>query len=367
MTGSGFAELEKKIIAAEGIYIYGAGIVGYGICEAVASIYNSVIISYVATECNNDEQTYAGRTLLEVNELPFEDDNELVIIATPEIYQDNIIQRLSKVSRISYIALNYKDVYEIMQRYYRKEYGFISLADLPEYQEDKTGNLSDITCSIFMAKSEHDVKLEQKVIPARYIIPVQGGSVLSDKKIGSFGDDLGENISEKNRSYSELTVTYWAWKNCNSEYKGICHYRRYLDLSDDDYLNVFGSDVDVVLPFPYLCRGDASFQWKRYISEKDMNFFFSTLKFEEKNAALKALSDTYIYNHNLLIAKREIYDDYCSWLFKTLFNAESYFVSRDRELMPRLMGYLGEILTDIYFIVRRNELKIVHAPEKWMV
>ncbi len=42
----------------------------------------------------------------------------------------------------------------------------------------------------------------------------------------------GENISEKNSSYGELTFHYWFWKNKINEYAnnswfGFCHYRRF--------------------------------------------------------------------------------------------------------------------------------------------
>ena len=47
----------------------------------------------------------------------------------------------------------------------------------------------------------------------------------------TIGDDTGDNISNKNMSFNELTAVYWAWKNYdklgNPDYIGLCHYRRY--------------------------------------------------------------------------------------------------------------------------------------------
>lgn len=44
------------------------------------------------------------------------------------------------------------------------------------------------------------------------------------------GDDMGDNISDRNRRYCELTGIYWAWKNLdklgNPDYIGLNHYRR---------------------------------------------------------------------------------------------------------------------------------------------
>ena len=45
-------------------------------------------------------------------------------------------------------------------------------------------------------------------------------------------DDTGENISEKNPSYCELTGLYWAWKNLQAEVIGLVHYRRYFERQD---------------------------------------------------------------------------------------------------------------------------------------
>ena len=45
--------------------------------------------------------------------------------------------------------------------------------------------------------------------------------------LGYVGDNTGDNISEKNANYCELTGLYWAWKNLKCDYIGLCHYRRY--------------------------------------------------------------------------------------------------------------------------------------------
>lgn len=59
-------------------------------------------------------------------------------------------------------------------------------------------------------------------------MPLEVGAVLHSAAVpGAFPDNAGDNISEKNPAYCELTGLYWAWKNLNCDYIGLVHYRRY--------------------------------------------------------------------------------------------------------------------------------------------
>lgn len=49
------------------------------------------------------------------------------------------------------------------------------------------------------------------------------------------GDDTGDNISDLAKYFSELSVQYWAWKNADVNYYGLCHYRRYLSFSNKKF------------------------------------------------------------------------------------------------------------------------------------
>ena len=57
-------------------------------------------------------------------------------------------------------------------------------------------------------------------------VPVRCGAALDENDKGNaiMGDNTGDNISEKRISFCEYTVQYWAWKNYDADYYGLCHY-----------------------------------------------------------------------------------------------------------------------------------------------
>ena len=65
-------------------------------------------------------------------------------------------------------------------------------------------------------------------------MPIQVGAKLNED-LGYQKDSIGYNISEKNPYYCELTALYWAWKNLETDYLGLVHYRRYFSLKEKKY------------------------------------------------------------------------------------------------------------------------------------
>lgn len=84
----------------------------------------------------------------------------------------------------------------------------------------------------------HRIDLDSETIDNPLYIPVRCGATFDDREnVDMLGDDTGDNISEKRLSYCELTVQYWAWKNVEADYYGLCHYRRYLSFKSGENQN----------------------------------------------------------------------------------------------------------------------------------
>ena len=85
--------------------------------------------------------------------------------------------------------------------------------------------------------------------PIRNIdILIQAGAALTPVRVGDFQDNTGDNISEKNRQYCELTALYWIWKNQTADYYGLEHYRRAFTLNDSEILDILSQGVDAIIP-----------------------------------------------------------------------------------------------------------------------
>jgi len=88
-------------------------------------------------------------------------------------------------------------------------------------------------------------------------IPMQVGSQ-GKPDICYIRDNTGDNISDKNKNFCELTGMYWLWKNDNSNVKGLVHYRRYFlekkckdkweAIASKDYIEGILKDYDIILP-----------------------------------------------------------------------------------------------------------------------
>ncbi len=58
--------------------------------------------------------------------------------------------------------------------------------------------------------------------------PINVGANEFQIEMSCIRDNEGDNISYKHDYYSELTATYWLWKNVDVDFYGVMHYRRYL-------------------------------------------------------------------------------------------------------------------------------------------
>ena len=221
-----------------------------------------------------------------------------------------------------------------------------------------------------MSKFYKDRELNGTYFISDWVHPVQAGAALTDVCVADIQDNAGENISSKNVNYCELTAMYWLSKHISSEYMGLFHYRRMLDVKEDDLYRLREGDVDVILPYPTVHYPNIGEHHKRYLKEADWDAMVQALQevspeyYEHFEEVFKG---QYFYNYNMLIAKEQVFKDYCDWLFAILERTEELSVPKGCERADRYIGYMGENLTTLYFMVNKDKLNIVHAGRKMLI
>ena len=202
-------------------------------------------------------------------------------------------------------------------------------------------------------------------------VPMLVGSAFHDYDFGYLRDDTGDNISRKNQNYSELTGLYWLWKNekeCDA--LGLCHYRRFFagkngEILKTDEAERLLSQSDLIVP--RLIKSAVSVR-KQYIEkhhEEDLFALDRALK-KEKPEYLKVYEEVMegkgIYPCNMFIAKRDVFLDYCSFLFPVLFEAERRLdISSYDEYAARVYGFLSERLLLVF--IKKEGLKVHELSE----
>lgn len=358
------------------LVIYGAQGMALGAYEAISNLYpQRKIRCFLVTERDINAGTVLGVPVDTLDAfadgLSQEEKNEIeVLIATPENVMPEIEKRLEERGLRAHVRLTSVRWANLMSYHYACDKNYLPLAALPVGYH--RANLH-----VLMAKFYKDKPLSAPYRVPDWITPIQVGAALCEERVADLVDCDGENISEKNKNYSELTALYWMWKNKLSEksvadggdYYGLVHYRRILDLSQDDVFRLTDNGVDAVLPYPMPYEPNIESHHMRYLKEEDWNAVLSALEELQPQYAQKfpaVLGQRYLYNYNIVVARQSVLEEYCSWLFPILERVEQ-IAPDGANRADRYIGYVAETLATLYFMVNRDVLRIVHAGCRFLV
>lgn len=169
-----------------------------------------------------------------------------------------------------------------------------------------------------------------------------------DLDLGYLKDNTGDNISNLNSSFCELTGLYWAWKNLDADYIGLAQYRRHFSLKNK-------AGFENVLTYeelkPYLGKVKVFTPTKRrYFIETLYSHYKHTHYSNQLDETRRVIEEaypnyvesydrvikhTYGYMFNMMILNKDMLNDYCSWLFDILFKIGK------RIDMPELSAFQG--------------------------
>lgn len=217
---------------------------------------------------------------------------------------------------------------------------------------------------IFVCAHKNDPEI-RKNCP---FVPIHGGAINSDLDLGFAGDDSGDNISAKNKRYSEWSVIYWMWKNCkDAEYIGLNHYRRYFDITiNADNVDELMNDVDLIaVSKRNMSKRSRLKDLALMTSYEDAYLFVDsilTICPDCKDALLNYLYDSRkSFPYSMFLMRKEQFDDYCNFIFPILFDLESRIRNHGYSRQQRTLGYFGEFSLGLYIFYRNLRVKGVGA------
>lgn len=189
-------------------------------------------------------------------------------------------------------------------------------------------------------------------------------------------DSCEPSLSGRNEAYCELTALWWAWRSLDAGAVGLAHYRRHLSRGpfgnkrrdrvarSADVLARLGR-APLVLPSPrdYVIETNYS-QYAHAHHAKDL---------DEAREVLRELSPEVVpawdasmrrtsgHRFNMLVARRDVLDAWCSFLFPVLAELEhridtTGYSANDR----RVLGFVAERLLDPW--VEANGVPYVEMP-----
>lgn len=182
---------------------------------------------------------------------------------------------------------------------------------------------------------------------------VEAGAALRANHYYDLRDDSGDNISEKNPYYSELTVLYWMWKNERSEFLGLCHYRRLLKIRPRKAMRLLDNGNDIVLLKKCKLRNSIEQNYCQAHIEKDWAILKQVLQSDYPEyyaTSLAVFNQKWFHATNLFYSSRKWLEDYCQWLFPLCEKIEPLIDMDDgrNEYQKRVFGFMSERLFTLY-------------------
>lgn len=227
------------------------------------------------------------------------------------------------------------------------------------------------TARIYVANSIYDKPLKSEYCLNEDEMILQVGAALTDERLyeGVLTDCEGDNISNRNQQFCELTGLYWIWKHAREDYVGLVHYRRHFILPPDWVQRVDDNGVDVILPVPlYVAPSLAGNYKSRHISS-DWDFLMDYFKihFQDEYESAKVFFDGNLYSPcNMLIARREVLDRLCTWLFPILDAVVKHGGTKEDSYMNRYPGFISERLITYFFEGRKDRYQVVYANKNFL-
>lgn len=226
---------------------------------------------------------------------------------------------------------------------------------------------------LYIVSSDADKPLLTDEAGSVFDIPIQAGAALTDKRICILNDldDCSDSISGRNRRYSEATAMYWVYRHLDSEYVGIEHYRRRLDICDDMYSDLMDSGIDMITTSPMFMKHSSENGRNMSIEEHfrlthystDWDLFMGILKKQAPNdydLAVECFNRAPFHPCNINVYRSELYHEFSEWAFPICDDFYHRSPEKTDIFQHRDVGYIMERLSHLFVIKMRQAGKNIY-------
>ncbi|MCI9593214.1 MAG: DUF4422 domain-containing protein [Lachnospiraceae bacterium] len=381
-------EIINRIKNSDEIAIFGAGIMSLGVISCLTNVpYQLSIRCCLVSDKKKNPACVLGIPVLDFTEAEAVlSKRALVLVAAMDKHRESMEHSVSQHGYRNFISLTYEgdlwslirgNTYIEMKRLQKKTYRILE-EELDLFHEQNIGQTFaglilekpwQKRIKLYTVRSHADKKLQEDLSKYFWEIPIQAGAELTEQQVCEIRDNCGEHISYKNRQYCELTALYWIWKNDNSSFVGLGHYRRHFELNETIIEQLLVSDIDVVLTIPIFDYPSVKEVYFRDHVKEDWEVMMEAIhKYcpEYSGIAEQMQDGRFYYAYNMFIMRREILEEYCAWLFPILFYCETYCKEKEDVYQNRYIGFLAEHLMSIYFMFHEDKYKIVHVTKHFI-
>jgi len=193
-------------------------------------------------------------------------------------------------------------------------------------------------------------------------IPIEVGAALRNNCHYELRDDQGDNISEDNPYYGELTGLYYIWKNLEfdeADIVGYCHYNKRLNISFEDVMKYFSFSPMNKEGTRWIVMKQVHMPCHAY--PEDTTVLLDVLReyypdyYDAWERVFDASGEGYCSSGQMFYTTAEELDKYCTFLFGVLEKVRNRIGNVDREAYhKRYCAFFGERLTNVYYAADPN-------------
>ena len=350
-------------------YIFGAHSRAQTTAEYVKTIYpDRELLGFLVDDDEENATELMGVTVLHLDGNPELDTSASVYLGIRGVGFAHATEALQKLGFNEVIPMTPELDRELRMGYMKKSFPaagreFVLLDEIVADGEPSGNALLGVAHGTFDDRIEaaEELRLEERFIQA-------GAAFAKNRLDCSFYDNDGENISNKNRQFCELTVLYWLWKNCATEWIGPEHYRRRFILPED-WTSRLGH-VDAILPVPLYVYPSLE---GNFVARHEKKVWDAAIQIlVEQHLDMQEAAEEFFCKQgcyspcNMLITRREVLDDLCSWMFPMLFELENRIGTLRDSYQNRYPGFVSERFISFFFWYYRDRYNVVYSEKNFL-